>query len=178
MDRRTFLTASGVAGLVGVSGCLARSGDDESGDGGSADEDEPELPDGMEIETHHSISHRLVDDPDGHHDRSQDERHFVVEDRETATDWADSAQDSDTPFIEETAFDEGYLLIVQNSMQSRPELDVVAIEHDGDRLAVDLLVDRPDGDISDDQAYHTLFVRITDDTGGIPDSVSVDIEGY
>lgn len=176
MDRRTFLAVGGSACLASVSGCLAQSEDTGGGDGEGPADDEPEVPEGMEVAAHHASSHYPTDDPDGHHDRSRDERHVVVEDRETAADWADSAPEDVASFIEDTAFDESYLLIVQNSMQTRPELDLVAIERDGDGLAVEILVDRPEGDISDDFTYHTLFVRITDDTADVPDSVSLAID--
>lgn len=176
MDRRTFLAVSSAAGLVGVGGCLAQSDDDGTEGNEGTEEDVPELPEGMEVATHHTLSHNFEEDPDGHHDRSRDERHVVVEDQETAADWADSVAESATSFIEDSAFDESHLLILQNSMQSAPELALVAIEREGDGLAVELLVDRPEGDNSDDQVSHTLFVRITDDTAGVPNSVSLAID--
>jgi hypothetical protein len=62
-------------------------------------------------------------------------------------------------------------------MQSEMELVLDAISRREDGLYLDISIDSPRSG-PDDLLVHSLLVRVTDEGGGVPEDVSVDIEGY
>lgn len=137
----------------------------------------PDLPDGMSIETRYlkqdvlrSGSLRETD-----HLGWKDEFHTVIEDSNRAQKHLDTGFVGD--FVEATDFNSSYLLLVQNGMQSQPDLVLDSINRTEDGLQIDISIDAPRSG-ADDLGPHSLLFRITDRNGGVPESVTVDIGGY
>lgn len=106
----------------------------------------------------------------------KEEYHTVIADVDTAeSELADI--DSLTAFVDDTDFDESYLVVVQNGMQSEPELVLDTIERRADGIEIELSIDAPRG-VDDDLVIHSLLIRVTDTRDGVPETVAVDIDGY
>jgi hypothetical protein len=82
-----------------------------------------------------------------------------------------------TAFLTDTDFEESYLVVVQNGMQSEMELVLDAISRRTGGLDLDISIDSPQGG-PDDLLIHSLLVRMTDEKRGVPEELSVDIDGY
>jgi hypothetical protein len=138
----------------------------------------PSLPDGMRVETRHVEGDVFTDDgPRGGGSLEwQEEYHTVIRDTE-AIDRESIDDESVVRFLDDTDFEASYLVVVQNGMQSEMELVLDAISRREDGLYLDISIDSPRSG-PDDLLVHSLLVRVTDEGGGVPEDVSVDIEGY
>ncbi|ELY32593.1 hypothetical protein C500_03679 [Natrialba magadii ATCC 43099] len=106
----------------------------------------------------------------------KEEYHTIIEDPETAdSELADIG--SVTEFIDNTTFDDSYIVIVQNGMQSDPDLVLDAISRLENGLNIEISIDAPRMG-GDDLITHSLLIRITDLEDGVPETITVDIEGY
>ncbi len=138
----------------------------------------PSRPDGMEVETQHFERDVLSENSS----RESDFLEWKEEYQTTVTD-RDAARreliDSDpvTSFLNNTDFDESYLLVVQNGMQSEMELVLDGVSRQGDTLHLNVTITSPQGG-PDDLLIHSLLIRVIDEERGVPEDVSVDIEGY
>lgn len=138
----------------------------------------PSRPDGMEVETQHFERDVLSENSS----RESDFLEWKEEYQTTVTD-RDAARreliDSDpvTSFLNNTDFDESYLLVVQNGMQSEMELVLDGVSRQGDTLHLNVTIISPQGG-PDDLLIHSLLIRVIDEERGVPEDVSVDIEGY
>lgn len=104
--------------------------------------------------------------------------HRIIETEQRAIDEI-TFDDSAIDFVNQTNFADSYLIIVQTGMQSEPDLELEAISRTDDGLYIDVAVEHPWWrGVSDDLVTHSLLIRGTDETGDIPNSVSVDIGGY
>lgn len=166
MNRRRFLTVAGLG--VGTAGGYV----------GWRWYRSPSVPDGMRVETKHLERDVLTK-------RSSRNRNFL-EWREEYRTLIPDKRDADeqiidddpvTSFLDSTDFEDSYLIVVQNGMQSEMELFLDAISRREDGIHLDISIDSPRGG-PDDLLIHSLLIRIIDDVGGVPENVSVDIEGY
>lgn len=167
MNRRAFLIL-GAFGIITGSGYLWWMRDHS-----------PTLPDEMEANTLH-LEQDVVSE-DTTYDRNltgwKDEFYTIIADADTAfSDLANSNVVSE--FLDETDFDEAYVLLVQNIMQSEMELVLKEIDRTDDGVYVDIKINPPRGGGPDDQIVHSLLIRITDELRGIPESATVNIDGY
>ncbi|SDQ58042.1 hypothetical protein [Natronobacterium texcoconense] len=169
MNRRRLLALSGVG--VGVSGgYLAREWHRSRS---------PTLPDGMDVDTHYTTDFPtfvLEEQWEGRADW-REERHHVFADADAADEAVRTTRESLTSLVDETDFDVSYLLVVQNGMQSAPDLELEGIERVDDSIHVEISINAPSSG-GDDLATHTFLTRITDTKTGVPETASVDIEGY
>ena len=136
------------------------------------------IPDGMEVETQHFERDMLSENSSRESDflEWKHEYQTIITERDAACrELIDS--DSVTPFLDNTSFDESYLIIVQNGMQSEMELVLDGISRQGESLHLNVTINSPQGG-PDDLLTHSLLVRIIDEERGVPERVSVDIEGY
>ena len=166
MNRRGFLALCGL-GIGTAGGYIGRSRY------GS-----PSTPDGMRVETRHIEKDIFVEDSsrDAAFLGPKEEYQTVLSDRETA-DREIIDSESTTSFLGETDFEDSYLIVVQNGMQSEMELVLDAISRREHGLRLDVSIDSPRSG-PDDLRTHSLLVRVTDRDEAVPEEVSVDIEGY
>ena len=132
----------------------------------------------MEVETRHFERDVLSENSSRESDflKWRHEYQTVVTDRDAARrELIDS--DSVTSFLDDTGFDDSYLIVVQNGMQSGMELVLDGISRQGENLQLNITINSPQGG-PDDLLTHSLLIRIIDEDGGVPERVSVDIEGY
>lgn len=175
MNRRQFLAAGGFAGTVAVAGCL----DMIMGSG-------PTVPDGMSVVTRHTTG-KVLQEPvlRPSYDADINSYHLLITDLSAAEDWlapeepdeGPSPDPRDISFIEDTAFDQSYIVIVQYGMQSLRSLELRKIERidGGIRLTVETV--DPDDGYNDDWTAHSKVIRITDDDEGVPDEVVAEVDG-
>lgn len=167
MQRRTFLALGGVG--LGATSVYA----------GWTVFSSPTIPDGMEVETLYvegDVSAEHFSRDHGHMD-SGEEYATIIETEETA-DREMSGDESVTEFIADTDFSASYLVVVQNAMQSMPDLELDSIHRRDEGLRIDVSIDAPWSGVDDDLITHSLLIRITDDESGAPDTVDVNIDGY
>lgn len=167
MNRRGFLGLCGLGvGTVGGYAVWRRS-------------NSPSIPDGMNVETKHVETDVLTEYSSRDTDflESQEEYSTVISDP-TAANRELSDDSSIAPFVANTDFDESYLLVVQNGMQSEMELVLETVSRRDTGLHLDISIDAPQGGGPDDLRTHSLLIRITDEDDGVPAQVSVDIDGY
>lgn len=164
MDRRSLLA---VGGLLTAGGYLGwnwyRS---------------PTIPDGMNVETLYRERNVRAETP--HQGGSlawKEDDHVLLSDVESATDKL-VTDGSVGEFVDETDFDESYLLLVQNGMQSEPDLELSAIKRTDGGLHLEISIYAPWFGVADDLVTHSLLLRITDRDGGVPETITVDISGY
>jgi len=82
-------------------------------------------------------------------------------------------------FVDNTDFASSYLVLIQNGMSSEMTLALDSISREEDSIHFDVSVEPPETNYAPDNvATHSLLVRIGNKEGGIPQSVSLDIEGY
>lgn len=166
MKRRKYLASGGLGGAL-VGGYLVwnqyRS---------------PKLPRGMTTDTLYLEQDVLTDQSSRDSDFLgwKEQYHTILDDKETA---ARELVDVEpiTGFIEETDFEESYVLVIQNGMQSRPDLVLESIRREVNGLHVKISINSPRS-VPDDLRVHSLLIRITDEKSGIPERVTVDINGY
>ncbi len=166
MNRRQVLAFAGFG--VGVpGGYLAWNWDDSSS---------PRLPDGVAVETLY-LTRNAFDDRTLESGPREETRTVVADPETAAAELVD--EEFVTSFVEDTDFDQSYLVVVQTGMQSEPDLALSDVERTDDGVHLDLVVDHPRGrGVDDDLATHSLLVRITDEKADVPESVTVDIDGY
>jgi len=166
MKRRQLLAACGL-GIGAVGGCL-----------GMRPGATPSVPEGMRVATTHLEADVLADESDRGtgFPEWRSEYHAVIADGDAA-DRRLIGDPSVDAFVGETDFEESVLIVVQNGMQSEMELVLDAIERRAGGLHLDVSIDAPQGG-PDDLRTHSLLVRVTDADRRVPESVSVDIEGY
>lgn len=166
MNRRGFLGLCGLGvGTIGGYTVWRRS-------------NSPSIPDGMRVETKHVEMDVLTEHSSRESEflKSQEEYSTVISGSRAAN--RELSDDSSiAPFRATTDFDESYLLVVQNGMQSEMELVLEAVSRQDTGLHLDISIDSPQGG-PDDLLTHSLLVRITDEDDGVPAQVSVDIDGY
>jgi len=138
----------------------------------------PTIPSGMDVETLHVERDVSANNfsRDGESLAWEEEYHTVIEDRETADRELESI-DSVTKFIEDTNFEESYIVVVQNGMQSDPDLELDTINRVENGINIEVSIDAPRVG-GDDLINHSLLIRITDSEDGLPETITVDIEGY
>jgi hypothetical protein len=163
MNRRQFL--SGIVTMpIGMAGCLGTV-------------DDPDTPDGLIFETQHRVGSHLVDDdlgPSGERPRSYQ---TIITNRSTAQERMRD-EDEITEFIQETDFDQSYLVVViAGAWQSGYWLELREIERTEHGIRVSVVTDSPDEPVGDDAAVHSLVIRVTDEESGEPDEVAVEING-
>lgn len=105
-----------------------------------------------------------------------EEYHTVVDDSATAERELDDAE-SVTEFVSDTDFDESYLVVVQNGMQSEPDLVLDSVRRTDNGITIDVSIDAPRA-VDDDLSIHSLLIRVADAGDGLPETVAVDIDGY
>ena len=167
MNRRTVLALAGIgAGVPG--GYLGWNWYNS-----------PSIPDGMDVDTLYVTGNVFGEPaPEDHDIGSKEEHHRIIVDGETAADEI-TFNDSAIEFAEETDFNNSYLIIVQTGMQTEPDLALEAISRTEEGLHIDVTVEHPWWrGVNDDLGTHSLLIRIADKNDDIPESVSVDIEGY
>jgi len=132
----------------------------------------------MEVATQHFERDVLSEDSSRESDflEWKEEYQTIVAERDAARrELIDS--DSVTSFLNDTDFDESYLIVVQNGMQSQMELVLDGISRQEDSLHLNVTINSPQGG-PDDLLTHSLLIRVIDEAGGVSEGVSVDIEGY
>lgn len=138
----------------------------------------PSIPDGMGVETKHFERDVLSENSPRESEMLewQEEYHTTIDNKDAANrEIIDN--ESVTAFVSNTDFEESYLIVVQNGMQSEMELVLNTISRQENGLHLDITIDSPQSG-PDDLRIHSLFIRITDEKEGVPEEVSVDIEGY
>lgn len=172
MDRRSFLALGYTGTAAVVSGCVSqiRGSDDDK-------EVDPDLPDGMAVETAYTSSGVLGDEQEWFGE-PRDEHHVVLSDAGSANERVTATDPSIESFVESVDFEQSYLLIVQNAMHVTPDLVLSEIERVDGGLHVEIAVDYPGHDISDDLRVHSLLIAITDERDGVPETLAIDIQGY
>ena len=172
MNRRRFLATAGSVGTLATAGCLDRI----SGDG-------QRIPDGMTVETHHTNDIVLRDTAQFHEDINS--YHLLITDRSSAQDrFAPEEPGSDMPpadadaiaFIEDTDFNQSYIVIVQYGMQSLRWLELSSIDRSGDG-GILVSVETDDDGYNDDWTVHSKIIRITDEAEDIPVEVVAEVDG-
>ncbi|MFW6002969.1 MAG: hypothetical protein ACOCPT_00925 [Halanaeroarchaeum sp.] len=138
----------------------------------------PSVPDGMSVQPRHFERDILTEQTSRSSDflEWKSEYQTVISDPETA-DRVLIDDRSITRFLDDTDFEASYLIVVQNGMQSEMELELDSITRREDGLHLDISIDPPQSG-PDDLGIHSLLIRITDETGDVPDDVSVTITGY
>ncbi|WP_233710802.1 hypothetical protein [Natronococcus pandeyae] len=139
----------------------------------------PSLPDGMNVDTLYVRGNVFGEpSPEDHQVGPREEHHRIIEDEETAAGEI-TFGDSAIEFVEETDFDNSYLIIIQTGMQTEPDLALEAISRTDGGLHLDVTVEHPWWrGVNDDLGTHSLLIRVTDEKDDTPELVSVDIEGY
>lgn len=164
MDRRRFLSSTALIVTTGLVGCLGS-------------ENHPHLPDGMSVETHHTVGSHLTEDtigPSGERGRTYE---TVITDRETAQDRMKNTEEI-TNFIQETDFDQSYLVLVDAAAwPSGKWLELAEIERTDNGLQIVIVVASPDEPVGDDAAVHSLAIRITDEQSGPSENVDATVGG-
>lgn len=168
MLRRSLLSGILIKSLI-ASGCLGRR-----------DDERYNAPDGMDISTTHIQSDILVDE--SHRNwgsiSTGDEYCTSIEDEGSANSLLDTEIDEVISFIEPTNFNESYIVLVQNVMQSDLELELGSVKKEGNKLKLSVDIEAPRNSGPDDQAIHSLLIRVTDTEPDPPDSLNVSVEGY
>lgn len=138
----------------------------------------PSIPDGMRVKTKH-LEMDVLTDNSSRDSRSLGwrEEYQTVINSEKHANKETIDYNTVTSFLNNTDFDESYLIIVQNGMQSEMELVLNAISRQEDGIHIDISIDSPRSG-TDDLLTHSLLIRITDKDEEIPENVSVDIKGY
>ncbi|QCC57179.1 hypothetical protein DVR14_00065 (plasmid) [Natrinema thermotolerans] len=108
---------------------------------------------------------------------AREEFHTLIETQDVASREFISTN-SVADFITATDFSESYLVLIQNGMQSQPDLVLDSIRRLEDGLQFDVTIDAPIFGVDDDLITHSLLVRITDRQENIPEVIEVDINGY
>lgn len=166
MNRRHFLALGGL-GIGTVGGYI-----------GWRWHQSPSIPDGMRVETQHFEKDILSKNSSRESEllEAREEYHSIKANRDAVSrELIDN--DSLASFLNNTDFEESYLIVVQNRMQSDMELMIDTISRQEDGLHLDIIIDAPRSG-PDDSRIHSLLMRITDEEKGIPEEISVDIEGY
>jgi hypothetical protein len=138
----------------------------------------PSRPDGIETETEHFERDVLSENSSRESEflEWKEEYRTTVPDRDAArSELID--HDSVTSFLNNTDFEESYLIVVQNGMQSEMELLLDGVSREEDGLHLSVTINSPQGG-PDDLLTHSLLIRVIDEHKGVPEGVSVDIEGY
>ena len=138
----------------------------------------PSIPDGIKVGTQHIEGDIFAEGSsrDTEFLEWQEEYWTVISDREEV-DSEITDDESISPFLDDTDFEDSYLIVVQNGMQSEMELVLDAISRREYGLHLNISIDPPQSG-PDDLLTHSLLIRVTDENEGVPDKVSVDIEGY
>lgn len=138
----------------------------------------PSILDGMRAETQHLERDILTEESsrDSEFLEWQEEHHTIINNMDAANrEIIDD--DSVTPFLDNTDFEESSVIVVQNGMQSEMELVLDTISRRENGIHLDITIDSPRSG-PDDLLIHSILIRITDEDGKVPEEVSVDIEGY
>lgn len=139
----------------------------------------PFVPDGMTVETRHWASDVLEeglwylkqerDDPPGTY-------HLLIAGRATADERVDP-DDETEGFVRETDFERSYVVLVQNMMQSARWLELRGITREESGLEVSVTTEEPEEPYGDDAVVHSFAIRITDERSGVPDDLTVRVDG-
>lgn len=172
MNRRRFLAAGGIAGTVAVAGCID-----------VIMRDNPTVPDGMSVTTRHTTGNvfeeRVLnpgEDITSYHLLITDLS--AVQDRlaHKEPDEGPSPDPRDIGFIEDTDYDESYIVIVKYGMSSVRHLELKAIERIDGGIRLSVETSHQDG-YNDDFADHSKLIRIFDDDAGVPEEVVAEVDG-
>ncbi|WMT10261.1 hypothetical protein NP511_22425 (plasmid) [Natrinema thermotolerans] len=167
MNRRKFLTGSGI-GLVAGGGYF-----------GWKWYQSPSVPKNISVKTLYSERDILTQQSTRESESlaAREEFHTLIETQDVASREFISTN-SVADFITATDFSESYLVLIQNGMQSQPDLVLDSIRRLEDGLQFDVTIDAPIFGVDDDLITHSLLVRITDRQENIPEVIEVDINGY
>ncbi|MFC7216218.1 hypothetical protein ACFQO4_19330 [Saliphagus sp. GCM10025334] len=165
MDRREYLGRSTVVLSTLVGGCLSS-------------ETEPSAPEGMTVETEHWpkdilekglwYQHREREEPPSNY-------YTIITEKKAVGKKIVEDDDAVEEFTHKTDFDQSYLLVVQNMMQSARWLELQRINQRGESVEVDVVTESPDEDYVDDATVHSLLIRVTDPKG-VPTELNVTID--
>lgn len=158
--RRRRLLATALAAAVGSVGCLGAGR-------------RSAVPEGMTVETRHWTADLLGAGVDAGTSHALLASSSAVDERidhETAR-----AIEADE-FLDGTAFETSYLLVVQHTTQSARWLELQAIERRERGVDVAIRTGSPDDEYGDDAVVHALAVRITDEAASVPEDVRVVVE--
>lgn len=167
MKRRRYLATSCLGVVSASSGCAALTGLRTS------------LPDGMTIDTHHSVRPEALKDGVAPEVQSVDQTPVIYEtlltDGETAFDRANT-DSSAYDFIRNTDFERSYIAVVEYfGTSSSRWLELRSIERGETDVHVVAEVKTPRSGTSDDLAMHSLVVRITEEDRERPSEISAEI---
>ena len=167
MKRRRYLATSCLGVLSASSGCAVVSGLRTS------------LPDGMTTDTHHSVRPEALRDGVAPNVQSGGRPPVIYEtlltDREMALERANT-DSSAYEFIRNTDFDRSYIAVVEYfGTSSSRWLELRSIERGEVDIHVVAEVKTPRSGVSDDQAIHSLLVRITEENRERPSEISAEI---
>jgi hypothetical protein len=177
MQRRQFIVGTALLSL-GVAGCLGT-------------EDNPHTPEGVEVSDYHVVGDVYTGkalDLTGERPQS---RHTVITEREvaekaieteerddrgddviTARDFGDLAE-----FIEETDFEEEYLVLVLSGRWSSQEwLEVTEVDRTDGGVRMETVVESEDA-VTDDARVHSLVIRVKDSDESVPEELRVTVDG-
>ncbi|WP_255171410.1 hypothetical protein [Natrononativus amylolyticus] len=141
-------------------------------------ETEPSVPESMTVETEHWPKD-ILEKGLWYQQREQEEPpsnyYTVIADKKAVG--KKIAEDVDAEeFTSETDFDQSYLLVVQNMMQSARWLELQRINQREEGVDVDVVTESPDEDYADDATVHSLLIRVSDQTEGVPTELNVTID--
>lgn len=162
MNRRAFLAVSGLTVSVPLAGCLRQS-----------------IPDGITVDTGHWVADVLEEGL--WYQRQQREEsigryHQLIADAQSANEQLADHEGIQT-FAHGTDFEQSYLLVVQNIMQSARWLELGRIRRMETGLDVGVVTKSPEEPYGDDAAVHSLAIRITDEEAGVPSQLNVTVDG-
>ncbi len=164
MQRRVVLATTGGIIHSTVTGCLG--------------EEQP-VPDELDVETRHWVDDLLeegISYQRQEREESVNRYHEFLKDESTAQNHI-NGHDEVMEFVEGMAFNESYLVVVQNMMQSARWLELKQIERAEHGLDIAVETASPDEPYGDDATVHSLLIRVTDEQAGTPDNLSVTIDG-
>lgn len=166
MNRRRFLVFGGLG--IGVGG----------GYFGWNWYTSPRVPTGMQVETLHFEGDALTESASRNRDQPgwKQKYHSLIADAGTANSELRDVNPLGS-FIHTTDFEESYLIVVQNGMQSEMELVLDTITRTEHGLHLEISIDSPRSG-PDDLTLHSLLIRITDTQSELPAEVTIDITGY
>jgi hypothetical protein len=172
MKRREIMGLTGVSICsLGTPGCLTNLTATSSP---SRQQETLTLPDGMTIETVSTagISHCTVSNDDSN--VSCDKKLIVTTHEEAIRKLSPTDAEAET-FIEQTDFRRSYLVSVMDTGSPDDQLRVDGIRRTQTGLQMDLSVVAPGDTYRESMRMNNIIVRITDEKGEVPGSVSVDI---
>lgn len=140
---------------------------------------EEQTPEGIAVDTRHWVADILEEGIwYAHQERegSVNRYHDLIGDESAAQNRV--TQDEEVwAYVEEIDFEDSYLIVVQNVMQSARWLELDRIERIERGLDIAVETASPDEPYGDDATPHSLTIRVTDEQAGIPNELQVTVDG-